>query len=77
MARCIHEVMIPIYNPFSNPFSSGTTTGITELRSVCGRSTSLFQGMECQGIRCSHYKPESVVNRLPNKTEGEHEPPPI
>lgn len=81
MARCIHEVMIPMYNPFSNPFSSETTATITELRCVCGCLRSMRHGMECTDlmfkIHCYSYKPESVVNQLPNRTEGEHEPSPM
>lgn len=81
MARCIHEIVAPIYNPFSNPFSDGTTINIAELRCVCGCLVSPHYGMKCADlelkVRCLYYKPESVVNHLPDRTEGEHEPPPM
>ena len=84
MARCIHEVMVPVYDRFSNPFSDGTAMNIAELRCVCGCLASTYHGVECTGshgpqlkIRCFHYKPESVVNRMPNEAEDRHEPPPV
>lgn len=81
MAKCVHEALIPMYNPFSNPFSSGTAADVTEPRWVCICWASTHLGLECTNselkVRCCHYRPESVTNRMPEKTEGEHEPPPM
>ena len=84
MAKCIHEVVTPVYNQFSNPFSDGTAMNIIELCGVCGCLASMYHGVKCTGPHgpqlktlCSHYKPESVVNRMPNEAEDRHEPSPV
>lgn len=81
MARCVYEALITIRIPFSNPFSRRAATDDIKLHWICGCWESINRGMECTNpelkVRCCHYKPESVVNQLPDRTEGEHEPPPM
>lgn len=80
MARCIHEVMIPMYNPFSNPFSSETTATITALRCVCGCLRSMRHGMECTDpvfkIHCCSYNLNrwSINCRIKRRANMNHRP---
>ena len=81
MAKCVHEIAVPasVCNPFRNPFTGGATAdGIEELFWVCGHPMSTSRMVECSDpgwkLRCCYYKPESVVNRMPERTEGAVDP---
>lgn len=73
MARCVHETLIPVYNPFVDTHVGGPMSYFTETHWVCGCHKSWHCGMGCPApklkVQCSYYRPESVANWIPEKTE--------